>query len=237
MLSAGWSKEDSHGLLTAEELEKATNATTAWFQEKGISCSPRVAEGQPMALEILQALLDITNDADRQLPPLLHEGVRTGVRSTILASGVFEPEDRPHKEVESAFAQYTENWKCDDVVVILSWGRPLCTCARSADENADAVRRLLEAEVAAGWMETWDGPVETLMVRCTSPKPSCMTAVICLCRRSTTTQSPLENWLLLSKKGRLTRAWWAIVQCATHRPRQYFQKESVTRAASQCKPA
>ena len=37
--------------------------------------------------------------------------------------------------------------------------------ARSADENADAIRSLLEAEVAAGWMKTWDGSLESLKAR------------------------------------------------------------------------
>ena len=64
-----------------------------------------------MALEILQAFLDLTGDADRALPALLHEGVRTGVKSTIPPSGVFETENRPRKEVEAAFAQFAENWR------------------------------------------------------------------------------------------------------------------------------
>ncbi|CAE7731791.1 unnamed protein product, partial [Symbiodinium pilosum] len=68
----------------------------------GIERSERVVPGQPLALELWDGLLTVTQDVDAELPRLLEHGVSTGVVNTIPPSGVWrevEVAERPDLEL------------------------------------------------------------------------------------------------------------------------------------------
>ena len=125
------------GILSDQEIAMVREDAVKFLRSHGIDVSDRVSQGQPFALELLGGFLRIMGDTDQALPGLLEKGISTGVWDVIQPSGVFAPEDREQ-------AAWTDMRSCDE-----NW--------LSAEDNADRVEKLLEKEVAEGWVERWDG--------------------------------------------------------------------------------
>lgn len=132
-LEAGW-KKGAQGLLNDRETLELRKRCTDWL---GAPASLQIKEGQPMALDVLQALLQRSNDRDTSLPSHLRAGVRTGVLSEIEPSGLFPVEDRSPKAVDQDLRRFLCNWK-------------------SAESEPEVVQELLDKEVAEDFVDVWD---------------------------------------------------------------------------------
>ena len=110
--------------------------------------SLEVSTGQPFLLGILQGFQELTGDVDTELPQLLHQGVRTGTHSSIKASGAFAPEARERRLelVSEEVLLCDENWQ-------------------SAEEHAELVIKLLEADRAEGFCVLWEEDMQTAIDR------------------------------------------------------------------------
>ena len=97
-----------------------------------------MAEGQPFRLELMGALAAAAGDPDSALHSILRDGVPTGIFSSM------EPSTQwPLKQ---------EDLPCDapdDIHLLRNWTR--------AEENPDTITSLLEAEIAQGWVEKFEG--------------------------------------------------------------------------------
>ena len=129
------------GMFSAAEIGRLRQEAVSFLRSKGFWATAEVAPDQPLALEVLQGMLDALGDADAELPSILREGVPVGVFEPIAPSAAYEPEDRA-KKLEAA----------DD--------SPLLICESnwpSAENNPSKVEELLEKEIGEGWMEHWPG--------------------------------------------------------------------------------
>ncbi|CAE7754378.1 unnamed protein product [Symbiodinium sp. KB8] len=96
-----------------------------------------VSPGQPFRLQLMQALAELTDDPDQDLPSILAEGVHTGVFSEIKPSGLWPPA-KLQPLSQSGLEVCQGNW-------------------RPAEEDPDTVAALLAEEEAAGWIQQVPG--------------------------------------------------------------------------------
>lgn len=86
------SREPSDEMLfSAMEVSEARQTLLTFLASKGFACSDMVSPHQPFLLDVWSALGAYCNDVDCSLPPLLAQGVPTGVVEPIPASGIWEP--------------------------------------------------------------------------------------------------------------------------------------------------
>ena len=104
-----------------------------------------VSPGQPFRLELMQALAQRIEDPDSDLPPMLAEGVHTGVFSEIKPSGLWPPA-KLQPLAQSGLEVCQGNW-------------------RPAEEDPDTVAALLAEEEAAGWIQQVPGGLKAAKKR------------------------------------------------------------------------
>ena len=86
------SREPSDEMLfSAMEVSEARQTLLTFLASKGFACSDMVSPHQPFLLDVWSALGAYCNDVDCSLPPLLAQGVPTGVVEPIPASGICKP--------------------------------------------------------------------------------------------------------------------------------------------------
>ena len=141
----GFGKGDA-GLLSEEETLEARRQGAAFAQRHGERASGEVSPGQPFALEIWAALLNIIGDGDAELPKILHEGVPTGVFESIPGCSMYPPEDRDRKLTDTSGDELEACWS--------NW--------KSAEEAEASVVSLLQNEVEQGWVERLEGSWEAV---------------------------------------------------------------------------
>ena len=137
------------GLLSDDEVQHLRQIGCRWLRMKGYPASVAVEPGQPFALEVMQALLQVTDDGDIDLPGILKEGVPTGVWEDIPGCNLYEKEERPKKvdrQAETELLCCASNWA-------------------SAANDVAKTRDLLAGEVKQGWMEEWKGGLESARER------------------------------------------------------------------------
>ena len=104
-----------------------------------------VSPGQPFRLQLMQALAELTDDPDQDLPSVLAEGVHTGVFSEIKPSDLWPPAKlRPLSQ--SGLEVCQGNW-------------------RPAEEDPETVAALLAEEEAAGWIQQVPGGLKAAKKR------------------------------------------------------------------------
>ena len=137
-------KGSGEPLLSDREVSTLRRRSVSWLTELGFRATSAVAPGQPFALDLLRALLELSGDVDCGLPAILQEGVPTGVGAPIEYSGVFSPApvgSADESAIDSELVLCEANWN-----------------SAAADERT--VLDLLAEDVEAGFAEEWSGGLE-----------------------------------------------------------------------------
>ena len=116
--------------LCEDEILELRSVLVSFLRDQGYTCSACVADGQPLALELWEALFKLTNDVDGVLPGLLEHGVPTGILETIPPSDVWRKVDvteRPDLDLRV----FDMPWgsALDDPETVFSWRRTMCVQA------------------------------------------------------------------------------------------------------------
>ena len=131
------SSRSSDPLLSDGEIEVLREGLVSYLRSRGFRCSSHVEPGQPLALEILHALLRLSGDMDGALPELLRDGVPTGIDEPIAPSGVWREVDVP-EEVNGELHVFDSPWK-------------------SGLEDPELLMRMVQADVDMGFAEWLPG--------------------------------------------------------------------------------
>lgn len=118
-------------LLNDDEVDILRADVSLFLKDHGHPCNTVVSAGQPLALELWDALAHFLGDVDAGLPSILQRGVPTGVLATIPCFGVWQPTDcaeRPALDLQV----HGEPW-------------------HSATADPDCLMKLVSANVAAGF--------------------------------------------------------------------------------------
>ena len=123
--------------FTDDDLAPFANLLDSFLREHDITPDWSIRQHQPMRLGLLAGLQHIMQDQDHHLFPCLQEGVSTGFRHDIPASGCFPVND---KTVDSStlLSAHLCNWK-------------------SAEADPELTRRLVQEEIDKGWVFKFDG--------------------------------------------------------------------------------
>ena len=126
--------------LSADDLNPLKQLTHHWLAEQGHSADWHIATGQNFRLNLLQSLVDITQDPDQGLIPYLQQGVPTGALSDMPRSYIWPPK---HNEVSTPpeLEVCSKNWK-------------------GADDNPTLTLQLIEEEITNGWVDEIKGGLE-----------------------------------------------------------------------------
>ena len=94
-----------------------------------------IEEGQPFRLGLLSHLARITQDIDKHLPSVLAQGVPTGVFEPIVSSNQWPAVDAQQAQhpLDTCLKEFDTNWK-------------------NAEAQPDLLQRLIEEEMAQGWV-------------------------------------------------------------------------------------
>ena len=120
-------------LLSEEESQTLRSDLCSFLNTQGFACCDTIADGQPLALELLKGLLLLWNDVDITLPDQLQAGVSTGVLEPIPPSGVW-------RETEIAEKPPLELLICDE-----PW--------QSARDDPELLQQLVQADVDDGFAD------------------------------------------------------------------------------------
>ena len=102
-------QEASDPLFDTAEISEIRDVATKWFSSMGMpNVDWSIPEGQPYCLHAQSSLSAFLGDADSTLFGCLLQGVPTGVKRDIPASGCFAPSDKD--VVDEALQVCTENW-------------------------------------------------------------------------------------------------------------------------------
>ncbi len=124
--------------FTREERGKLRGIVLGHVQSAGFDADSHVREGQPLLLNLLRGLANLTGDQDRGLVGTLEEGVPTGTEEPIPASGVWRP--CPIDDANDAL---------DYVVCDGNWKR--------ASDKPGVVMKLMLKELERNWVEELPG--------------------------------------------------------------------------------
>ena len=131
--------------LSDEEILALRGVLVSFLKRQGFHCSAAIEPGQPLALELWDALFALCDDVDQELPSLLRKGVPTGILNTIKPSGVWreiDVPDRPNLALQ---------------LFDTPWG--------SAVEDCSTACELVEEDVQAGFASWLDGGLEEAQAR------------------------------------------------------------------------